>query len=417
MTTRNALREGMEMSTDVVEKRPPSVCILVENLPAPYDRRVWQEARALTEAGYHVSIICPKALGLTSSYEEIDGIEIYRHPNLGGFHIYGSISWNILGLLQLNSFSALKVYRRTRFSVLQACNPPDVLFPIGVFFKLLGVRFVFDHHDVRPELFEAKFGKRGALYRLVCLAERLTFLCANVSIATNESYRDLAIKRGGISPERVFIVRSCLDLRKVRRVPPVLVLRMGRRIWWCTSESWNLKTESIYCFNRLSRLCTVINVKTHSSCSIGSGTETERLRVLASQMGLDDVPTFTGRIPDEALEVYLSTADVAKADWLALMNDMSTMNKILHYMSYGLPSSSMTLPRAAARLKTLLCTLVLTILEDFATLVAKRSDSESLRKELGECGRRRIEEKLNWEMEKDQLLLAYQTALKPDSAY
>ena len=105
---------------------------------------------------------------------------------------------------------------------------PDVLFPIGAFFKLLGVRFVFDHHDLCPELFEAKFGKRGVLYWLVCFSERLTFRCASVSIATNESYRDLAIKRGAISPDRVFIVRSCLDLRKVRKRPPDLKLKNGK---------------------------------------------------------------------------------------------------------------------------------------------------------------------------------------------
>ncbi len=404
------------MSSDMVKTLRPSVCILVENLPAPYDRRVWQEARALTENGYHVSIICPKALGLNASYERIDGIDIYRHPTWeasSSWQYFLEYSWAIAAQF----FLALKVYRRTRFRVLQACNPPDVLFPIGAFFKLFGVRFVFDHHDVCPELFEAKFGKRGVLYWLVCFAERLTFRCANVSIATNESYRDLAVRRGRISPERVFIVRSCLDLRKVRKRSPDLALKHGKAHLVVylgimeTQDGVDLLLQSIESLVHRHQRQDAFFVL------IGSGTETARLRLLASQMGLDGSLIFTGRISDEALEMYLSTADIAVApDPATPMNDMSTMNKILHYMSYGLPIVQYDLTEGRRSAESAALYARPNDPEDFATHITKLLDSEALRKELGECGRRRIAEKLNWEMEKDQLLLAYQTALQSDSA-
>jgi glycosyltransferase involved in cell wall biosynthesis len=288
-----------------------------------------------------------------------------------------------------------------------------MLFPIGAFFKILGVRFVFDHHDLCPELFEAKFGRRGVLYRLVCFFERLTFRCASVSIATNESYRDLAIKRGGISPERVFIVRSCLDLRKIRRRSPTIALKRGKAhlvVYLGIMESQDgidLLLQSIESLVHRHQRQDAFFVL------IGSGTESGRLRALASDMGLDDILTFTGRIPDEELELYLSTADVAVApDPATPMNDMSTMNKILHYMSYGLPIVQYDLTEGRRSAGNAALYARPNDPEDFATQIAQLLDSESLRKELGECGRRRIEEKLNWEMEKEELLRAYHTALQ-----
>ncbi|PYV21041.1 MAG: glycosyltransferase WbuB, partial [Acidobacteria bacterium] len=183
-----------------------AVCIIVENLPVPFDRRVWQEARALKEAGYRVSVICPKGRGFARGRETIEGIEVYRHSlweasgPLGYFIEYG---WALAAEFLLT----LRIWARTRFRILHACNPPDTIFLIGLWFKLFGVRFIFDHHDLNPELYEAKFGRRDFGYRLVCLAERLTFRAADVSIATNQSYREIALVRGGMRPERVFVVR------------------------------------------------------------------------------------------------------------------------------------------------------------------------------------------------------------------
>jgi glycosyltransferase involved in cell wall biosynthesis len=181
----------------------------------------------LTEAGYSVSVICPKAYGFERSHETIDGIEIYRHPTWEASGAIGYIveyGWALAAEFVL----ALRIYLRTRFRILQACNPPDTIFLIALFFKLLGVRFVFDQHDLAPELFEAKFGCKGFLYRLVQLAERLTFKTADMAIATNDSCRAIALSRGGVSPDHSSVVRGCPDLDTFRLPAAQHDLKQGR---------------------------------------------------------------------------------------------------------------------------------------------------------------------------------------------
>jgi glycosyltransferase involved in cell wall biosynthesis len=205
------------------------VLIIVENLPVPFDRRVWQEATTLERAGYGVSVICPTGKGYETRRETLQGINIYRYrlpleaKGFAGYVIeYG---WAII----VQFYLAWKVLFQHGFDVIHACNPPDNIFLIGAFFKLFGKKFLFDHHDINPELFEAKFGKRGVLYRALLFMERLTFMTANVSIATNESYRDIAISRGCMDPEKVFVVRSGPDLERVRPMPANPALKKGRK--------------------------------------------------------------------------------------------------------------------------------------------------------------------------------------------
>ena len=206
------------------------VLIIVENLPVPFDRRVWSEATTLRDAGHSVSVICPKGSGYQRSYEVIEGISIYRHPlpvearGVAAYFIEYPIAsfWEFL--------LSLKVWRRHGFDVIQACNPPDLIFLIGLFFKIFaGKSFVFDHHDANPEFYEAKFDRRGLLWNLLRFAEKLTFKAADVSIATNESYRRIAIERGGMRPERVFVVRSGPNLDRVKKHPIDPAWRRGRQ--------------------------------------------------------------------------------------------------------------------------------------------------------------------------------------------
>ncbi len=400
-------------SNDRMDQQPAAVCLIVENLPVPFDRRVWQEARALTEAGYRVAVICPKGPGFESSREEREGVEIYRHriwEASGPLGYLVEYSWALLA----EFFLSLKIYARTRFRILHASNPPDTLFLIGLFFKLFGVRFIFDHHDLNPELYLAKFGQRGLFYRLVCLAERASFLAADVVIAANESYREIAVSRGGMRPERAFVVRSSPDLKNIRRGParpelkegkPYLVVYVGVM---GPQDGLDLLLESItYLIEFRERRDTLFVL-------IGAGTELSRLKVLVAQKGLDSVVKFTERIPDEELAAYLSTADVCVApDPANPMNDKSTMNKILEYMAYGRPIVlyDLTEGRRSAGEAALYARPNDT--KDFAEQILKLLDSESLRHKLGECGRRQVEENLNWEIEKKALLEAYETALKP----
>jgi glycosyltransferase involved in cell wall biosynthesis len=391
---------------------PTGVLIIVENLPFPLVRRALQQARALRDAGYRVSVISVKGAGCEKSYEVIDGIEVYRHrfweaSSPAGYLVEYSLA------LATQFYLALKAYRRTRFRVVHTWNPPDIMFLIGLFFKLFGARYIFDHLDLNPELYLAKFGREDFLYRLVCLVERATFWTADVSLATNQSYREIAIQRGRMPPERVFIVRVSPEPEKMRRGPAYPELKHGKKFLVVylgvmgPQDGLDLWVDSIeYMVGKMGRDDTFFTF-------IGSGTELPHIKDLVAQKGLQSVVEFTGRIPGEELAKYLSTAEVGVApDPLNPMNDKSTMGKILEYMAFGMPVVlfELTEGRRSAADAALYARPNDPV--DFAEKVLALLDSESLRRELGERGRRRIVEQFNWEIDRHALLQAYEVALR-----
>jgi glycosyltransferase involved in cell wall biosynthesis len=389
-----------------------AVCIIVENLPVPFDRRVWQEARALVEAGYHVSVICPKMGEFQSSRETLEGIEIYRHSiwqAAGPFGYLFEYAWALAAELRL----ALKVYWETRFRVLHACNPPDSIFLVGWLFRPLGVRFIFDHHDLNPELFEAKFGRKAvALYRLVCLAERLSYRTARVSIATNDSYREVAIQRGGMAPERVFVVRSTPDLETMPEGKIRPELKDGRRHLVVYRGVMGPQDGVDLLIESIGLLVAKRGAEDSTFVLIGDGSEVPRLKAAVSRKNLNELIRFPGRVSNQDLADYITTADVCVApDPKNSMNDKSTMNKILEYMAYGRPVVlyDLTEGRRAAGEAALYARP--NDPTDFANSIAILLDCEPLARRLGDAGRRRIEQSLNWKFEKRELLKAYQTAL------
>ncbi len=395
-----------------MEPSTTGVCILIENLTVPTDRRIWQMARTLTEAGYRVSVVCPTGRGFEQRYEVRDGIEIYRHRLCEASGPLGYLV-EYAQALAMEFWLALKAYRRTHFRIIHAGNPPDTMFLVALFFRLFGVRFIFDHHDLNPELFEAKFGKRGLFYRLVCLAERLTYRTATVSIATNESYREVALTRGGMKPERAFVVRSCPDLKNVRIEPPRPELKHGKRLMVAyvgvmgPQDGLDLLLESIRYIVRDAGRDDVAFVL------IGAGTEAATLKAWAAEKGLDSDVKFTGRVPAKEMWDYLSTADFGVApDPKNPMNDKSTMNKILEYMAFGLPVVLYDLTEGRRSAGDAALYARPNDPEDFAHQMLALLDSEELRRTLGARARKRIEEKLNWDIEKSELLKAYETALK-----
>ncbi|MGH9354718.1 MAG: glycosyltransferase family 4 protein [Terriglobia bacterium] len=396
---------------------PIAVCIIVEDLPVPFDRRVWQEACALRDAGYRVTVICPKRDEFRQEHERREGIEIHRHALREGSRPFGYLfeyAWALTAEFRL----ALKVFGRTRFKILHACNPPDTIFLIARFFKLLGVRFIFDHHDLNPELYEAKFGKRGGLfYRLLLLAERMTYRTADASIATNESYREIAIQRGGMAPDRAFIVRSAPDLSRMPPAAPRAQLKRGRRFLVVYLGTMGPQEGVDLLLEAAAHLAAAGYRSDTVFALIGGGSEIPRLKALSAAQGLDEMVTFTGRIPDEDVAAYLCTADVCVApDPQNAMNDKSTMNKVLQYMAYGRPVVlfDLTEGRRAAGKGALYARP--NDPRDFAAQMARLLSSEALRRELGEAGRERIEKELNWEYEKRQLLKAYKMAVGARSA-
>jgi glycosyltransferase involved in cell wall biosynthesis/peptidoglycan/xylan/chitin deacetylase (PgdA/CDA1 family) len=387
-----------------------AVCIIVENLPVPADRRVWQEAKALAEAGYSVSVICPKGRGYDRSRETLNGIEIYRHST---FNSDGALAHVVeyVWALAAEFLLALRVYARTRFRILQACNPPDNIFLIALFFRLFGVRFIFDHHDLVPELCRVRFPRIPLLYRLVCFAERLTFRTADVTIATNESFREIAAVRGRVPRDRSFIVQTCPDLAQLRFTPRA-ELKEGRThlvVYVGIMEAQDgvdLLLDSIeHLVNGDARRDTLFAV-------IGWGTQLPHLQARAKANGLEPWVRFTGPLYGDDLWAYLATADVAVApDPFNELNDKLSMIKVFEYMAFGLPVVLYDLVEGRRSAGDAALYARNNDPADFARQIEKLLDSETLRQEMGARGRARTLAGMNWAGEKAKLLAAYETAL------
>jgi glycosyltransferase involved in cell wall biosynthesis len=388
--------------------RPRRVLIIVENLPCPFDRRVWQEARTLASHGYRVAIICPKGKGYDRSFEAIDGIEIYRHSLPVEADSSLGYALEYLWAFGAQMYLSLRVAMRGGFDVLHACNPPDTIFLVGAFYKLFGKKFVFDHHDINPELYEAKFGRRDVFYRLMLALERWTFRTADVSIATNDSYRAIAIGRGGMSPEKVFVVRSGPDLRRLTIQPPQPALRRGRKFLigyvgvMGRQEGIDLLLEAArHIVHDLGRTDIHFGL-------VGGGTELEAMRARARELRIEDYVTFTGRVPDAEMLSMLNTADVCvNPDVANEMNDKSTMNKIMEYMALSKPivQFDLTEGRFSAQEASLYAKRNDPI--DLAAKVIVLLGDPALRTRMGEIGRRRVATELSWDHEAPKLLAAY----------
>ncbi len=385
------------------------VLILVENLPSPFDRRVWQEATTLHDNGYVVSIICPTGKGYEKEYEVVEGIHIHRYRL--PFEAEGAKGYLIeYSLALFHTYRlAWKVQFTQGFDVIHACNPPDLLFLIGGFFKLfMRKKFLFDHHDINPELYEAKFGRRDFFYKLLVLFERWTFKTSEVSIATNESYKRIAIQRGGMDPAKVFVVRSGPKLDRLRILPPKEELKQGRQYLvgyvgvMGAQEGIDLLLQAAsYLIKDLGRSDIHFGL-------VGGGTSLEDMKQMAADLGIADYVTFTGRVSDQDLLEMLNTADVCvNPDVANEMNDKSTMNKIMEYMALGKPIVQFDLVegRVSAQDASLYANKNDPV--DMAFKIMQLLDDSELRRRMGEFGRNRVKNELEWQYEAPKLLAAY----------
>ena len=394
----------------------PGVLILVENLPVPFDRRVWQEACALRDAGFEVTVICPRSDQHPAAREDVAGVHIRRYrPWLEARSTRGYLLEYPVALTAFTLLTA-RVALHRRFDVIHACNPPDLLFLVALPWVLLrGTRFVFDHHDVSPELLLAKGHAPGStVARLAGLLERLTFGCAAVSIATNESYRDIAVGRGGMSDRDVFVVRSG-PAGGFDPVPPDPGLKRGRRHLVGYVGVMGVQEGLDHLLDAARLLVDERGPDDVSFALVGSGPELPGLRARAEAMGLSEHVRFLGRVPDEELVRVLCTADVCvNPDEVNAMNDISSMNKIAEYMALGRPivqfetrEGRFTAGRASAYADA----------NDAASLAAQISrllDDPALRAEMGAFGRQRFQQDLAWARQVPQLLDAYERALAKD---
>jgi glycosyltransferase involved in cell wall biosynthesis len=391
------------------------VLIIVENLPLPFDRRVWQEARTLTAAGAVVSVICPTGKGYEKRYELIEGVHIYRHPlPLDASGAFGYLL-EYGAALFWETFLAWRIFFTRGVDVIQGCNPPDLMFLVALPFRLFGIRFIFDHHDINPELFEAKFGKRGLLWRLMVLVEKLTFRSATVSMATNQSYRKIAIERGRMAPERVFVVRSGPDLSRLKPVDPVARWKNGRPhlVGYVgvmgDQEGIDLLIDAArYIVRDLGR-------DDIQFCLVGGGPSLAALKDMADREGLNDYITFTGRAPDQDLLEVLSTMDVGvNPDRVNPMNDKSTMNKIMEYMALGKPMVQFDVTEGRFSAQDASLYAVANDPVDMAEKLVELVDDPNRRRQMGEFGLRRVESELSWTYQIEPLIAAYRCALQLD---
>jgi len=392
------------------------ILILVENLPSPFDRRVWQEAITLRDHGYTVSIICPTGKGYEAHHEVIDGIHIHRYDlpleaegALGYAREYSAaLFWTF--------WLACRVFFTRGFDVVHACNPPDLLFLVALPFKLFGRKFLFDHHDINPELYEAKFGRRDFFYRLMLRLERWTFRCADVSIATNESYKRIAIERGGMPPERVFVVRSGPQLERLKTVPPVPELKQGRRYLVGYVGTMGRQEGIDYLLRAVRIIVRDLGREDIHFGIVGGGTSLEELRRYAGELGIADWVTFTGRVPDAQMLEMLNTAEVCvNPDVANPMNDKSTMNKIMEYMALGKPIVQFDLTEGRYSAQEASLYAAPNDAADLARKIVALIDDPAARARMGAFGRRRVEQELEWKYEAPKLLGAY-AALWPAPA-
>jgi glycosyltransferase involved in cell wall biosynthesis len=386
------------------------ILIIVENLPVPFDRRVWQEANSLKDNGAKVSIICPKMKGYTSSFEVINDIDIYRHylP----FEAKGAVGYLLEYTTALfwEFFLSWKIYFKNRFHVIHGCNPPDLIFLVALWFKPFGVKYVFDHHDINPELYLAKFNRKGFFYHMMILFERLTFATANFTIATNDSYKDIAIRRGRKPQQKVQVVRSGPKLDRLKLLPPDEQYLKGRKylVGYVgvigEQEGLDLLLESVK---------HIISIRQDIQFAIiGGGTSLEMLKKLAEAMGVAGYVDFYGRVPDDLLIAILNSADICvNPDKPTEMNNLSTMNKIMEYMALKKPIVQYDLKegRFSAMEASLYAKCGDTI--DFAGKIIQLIDDPELRVKMGAFGYRRVLNELSWDYEKEKLIGLYRRIL------
>jgi glycosyltransferase involved in cell wall biosynthesis len=394
------------------------VLIIVENLPVPFDTRVWKEALALSAAGFDVIVLCPRGKGYRKSYELLEGIHVYRHPMpkegnsaLGYLWEYGwALFWEFL--------YAWRIFLTRGFHVIQGCNPPDDIFLVALPFRLFGVRYIFDHHDANPELYYSKYERKDFFWKAQVWLEKLTYRSADVVMATNESYRDLAIHRGRLDPRDVFVVRNGPDLAKFKLVPSKPQLKYGKP--YLVGYVGNMSIQE-----GLDILVDVaLDIKNrgrrdvHFTC-VGGGPGLAPLERMVRDLNLQDTVNFTGRVPDGELLEVLSTADVCvNPDKPCEMNDISTMIKITEYMALGKPIVQFDLKEGrftAGDASLYSIGNQGDLVTDFADKILWLIDNPEGAQRMGEFGRRRVERHLAWEFSVARLVAAYERAFEKRS--
>jgi glycosyltransferase involved in cell wall biosynthesis len=400
------------------KKRIYTIVMLVENLSVPADPRVWREARTLHAAGFRVCIICPRGRTRDQKPEEcIDGIFIYRYrlsPTTE--HPLSYLREYIEAMIQTFLYS-LRIWLHHGFDVIHAANPPDLFFFIGLFYRLFGKKYVFDQHDLAPEVFQVKFHNRqGLLYHLMLLLERCSYWTAHLVITTNESQRQIALTRGKCRPQSVVVVRSGPELDRYRPDQPDTTLKHNRRYLLLYVGVMGAQDGIEYALHAMKEL---VHDRQHNDISLallGEGERLPALQELAHTLHLDAYVNFTGWVDQTKLMRYLNSADIGLCpDSSNELNDRCTMLKTLEYMAMGKPIVAFNLPETRYSAQEAALYAPSQNVTAFADCIELLLEQENLRKHMGLRGRQRIVEELCWDRTKEALLSAY-AALLPASS-
>jgi glycosyltransferase involved in cell wall biosynthesis len=386
------------------------VLFIVQNLPVPFDRRVWLEATTLARAGYSVSVICPKAKEFRASREVLEDVHIYRYAlpldarTPAGFVV--EFLWCFCRTLMLSVRIALT---GRGFDILHVCNPPEIYWPLGWFWRLFGKKFIFDHHDLSPEMFAVKFGAgRTSLYRGLLFLERRTFNVADVVIAPNESHKEIAVTRGLRSPDDVFVVRSGPALSRLRRFAPDPAWRNGKRHLLVYLGEICKQDGVDHLVRALALLRDEMKRSDFHCVFVGGGPHQPAIVRYAGEQGIDDICTFVGRVSDDVLCRILSSGDIAidpdpKNEW----SDKSTMNKVVEYMHFGLPIVSYDLHETRVSAGSAALYVTANSEPAMAAGIDELLNDPERRRSMGAFGVRRVREALAWDYSAASLLEAY----------
>jgi len=386
------------------------VLIIVQNLPVPFDRRVWLECHALVAAGYQVSVVCPKGKG-DPAHEVIDTVDLYKYRPYAPGGSKASFIAEYAYSFFATAWLVLKSRRKGRFAVIQACNPPDIFWPIALVLRWLdGTKFVFDHHDLCPELFQSRFPDGPKLpYRGLRALERRTHRTADHVIATNDSYRDIAIRRSGKAPEDVTVVRTGPNPDKLQRGAREPELLRGRRFLAAYIGVMGPQ-DGVDIVVRAADIVVHEMGRTDIAFTlIGSGDCFDELVALRDELKLTGHVEFTGRIPDELVKKILSTADLGLSpDPKNPLNDVSTMNKTMEYMAFELPVVAFDLRETRVSAADAAVYAQPNDIRDYAQAIVGLIDDEDRRAELGKIGRVRVEEELAWSHQERAYISVYE---------
>ena len=390
----------------------PRILILVQNEPLPQDRHVWNQCQALTRAGHEVSVICPQ--GETrhqEPFERLAGVDIHRYRARHAESGIASYAVEYLSALWSMGRLARKLAARQRFDLVHACSPPDFLLLAMLPLRRQGTRFVFDHHDLTPELFASRFGRPGGLvHRATLLAEQVAFRLADVVLSVNDSYRQVALTRGRRAPEDVHVVRTGPVLAKFVPTAPEPELKRGKPYLLSYVGVMGPQDGVDHAVRALAALRT--RRDDWHAVFMGDGEMLAEMQALAVELEVDDVVEFTGWVEHDYVGRVLSTSDVCLApDPKNPLNDVSSMIKISEYMAMGRPMVSYDLQESRIGAGDAAVFATANDFYDFAAKLDALLDDPERRNAMGEAGRERAQAVLAWEHQERSLLRAYGRAL------